>query len=79
MASPLPQKREDAGMGQKMPSLDSSTLFQTLRRINPAVNIILMSGSASAAEELKIDESEDTFLLKPFSTESLLLALKSSL
>jgi two-component system, cell cycle sensor histidine kinase and response regulator CckA len=56
-----------------MPLLDTSTIIRTLRRMNPQVQIIAMSGLAPSQA---IAESEDTaiqaFLQKPFTAYELL-------
>lgn len=63
-----------------MPSMDGLTTIRTLRKINPEVKIIAVSGIASS-EKLATagDISIDTFLSKPYTLKELLQALQKVL
>jgi PAS domain S-box-containing protein len=56
-----------------MPNLAGSTLVEIVRRLNPAVKVIAMSGIAAApAEVLRLEARPDAFLLKPFTAQEIL-------
>jgi two-component system, cell cycle sensor histidine kinase and response regulator CckA len=61
-----------------MPSLDSATTIRTLRKLNPRVQIIAMSGLATNETIAKtISEGVKAFLPKPFTAAELLNLLPS--
>jgi PAS domain S-box-containing protein len=58
----------------QMPNLDGITLSRALRRINPAIKVLLISGMAMGAAgrpDPRIEEFSDAFLPKPFKPEAL--------
>ena len=56
-----------------MPNLAGSTLVEIVRRLNPAVKVIAMSGIDTApAEALRPEARADAFLLKPFTAQEIL-------
>jgi two-component system, cell cycle sensor histidine kinase and response regulator CckA len=56
-----------------MPSLDSATTIRTLRKLNPQVQIIAMSGLATnEAIDRTMKEGVKAFLAKPFTSDELL-------
>jgi two-component system cell cycle sensor histidine kinase/response regulator CckA len=56
-----------------MPSMDGSTTIRILKRINPELKIIGVSGLVSTHEMIKIvDKSVATMLPKPYTSEELL-------
>jgi two-component system, cell cycle sensor histidine kinase and response regulator CckA len=59
-----------------MPSLDSATTIRTLRKLNPQVQIIAMSGLATnEAITRTMNEGVKAFLAKPFTADELLSLL----
>jgi DNA-binding response OmpR family regulator len=59
-----------------MPSMDGLTTIRTLRKINPQVKIIAISGLASGDKlAAVIGTGVKTFLSKPFTTQELLKTL----
>jgi len=64
-----------------MPGMDGPTLLRELRRRQPALRIIFMSGYAEDAFErhLTADETNFTFLPKPFSLKELATTVKQTL
>lgn len=63
-----------------MPSMDGPTTIRILKRINPKVKIIGVSGLVSNHEMIKIlGDSITTFLSKPFTSEELLKNLQLTL
>jgi CheY-like chemotaxis protein len=63
-----------------MPVMDGSATIQVLRRINPAVRIIVASGIDSGSPGVKADQAGVRhFLLKPFTAESLLKLVRAVL
>jgi PAS domain S-box-containing protein len=58
-----------------MPNLDTPSTIRALRRINPQVKVIAMSGLATNREVVKSCGVVD-FLTKPFTTEELLQTLR---
>jgi two-component system cell cycle sensor histidine kinase/response regulator CckA len=63
-----------------MPEMDGPTLLKHLRRTNPQIKIIFVSGYAEEAFRNNLDESEKfTFLPKPFSLKKLAAAVKETL
>jgi two-component system, cell cycle sensor histidine kinase and response regulator CckA len=60
-------------MDMMMPSLDSIAIIRTLRKLNPQVQIIAMSGLATNdAVKTTLSEGVKAFLPKPFTTSELL-------
>ena len=60
-------------MDVMMPTMDGTVAVQTLRRMNPDVKVIMSSGLASNQAIAKsLSPSVKTFLLKPFTAETLL-------
>jgi two-component system, cell cycle sensor histidine kinase and response regulator CckA len=57
-----------------MPNLDTPSTIRALRRINPQVKVVAMSGLATNQEVVKNCGVVD-FLTKPFTTEELLQTL----
>ena len=58
----------------QMPNLDGATLSRALRRINPAIKVLAISGMATSVPgrpDPKIEEFSDAFLPKPFKPETL--------
>jgi len=63
-----------------MPSMDGPTTIRVLKRINPKVKIIGVSGLVSNHEMIKIvGDSITTFLSKPFTSDELLKILQLTL
>lgn len=63
-----------------MPSMDGPTTIRVLKRINPKVKIIGVSGLVSNHEMIKIlGDSITTFLSKPFTSDELLKNLQLTL
>ena len=64
-----------------MPEMDGPTLLKELRKLNPALKIIFVSGYAEDAFErhLSPDEKNFTFLPKPFSLKELATTVKATL
>jgi CheY-like chemotaxis protein len=61
-----------------MPELDSITIIRTLRKLNPQVQIIMMSGlTTNEAAAKAMGESIQAFLAKPFSAPELLNLLST--
>jgi len=60
-----------------MPNLGGEALARVLRRLNPAVPLLIMSGLSSSSEGSgeKADDIGDAFLLKPFKPDVLLVAV----
>jgi hypothetical protein len=58
-----------------MPELDGPALVHTLRKIEPGVKIVAVSGLSRGVEDLKIAG----FLKKPFNTPTLLKTIRSAL
>ncbi|QSJ14269.1 response regulator [Nostoc sp. UHCC 0702] len=60
-------------MDMMMPSMDGATTIQVLKRINPEVKIIGVSGLASYNERIKVfGNNIKTFLAKPYTSSDLL-------
>jgi two-component system, cell cycle sensor histidine kinase and response regulator CckA len=60
-----------------MPSMDGPTTINVLKKINPDIKIIGVSGLASNQEMIKIlGNSVKTFLSKPYSSSDLLRNLQ---
>jgi two-component system, cell cycle sensor histidine kinase and response regulator CckA len=70
------QHKQEIGvvlMDMMMPNMDSITIVRTLRKFNPQVQIIAMSGLATSEVVAKtIDEGVKAFLPKPFTATELL-------
>ena len=63
-----------------MPGIDGPTLVQQLRRLDPGVRVIGISGAGDAALASKISQLELAgFLAKPFAVETLLARLQAVL
>ena len=63
-----------------MPEMDGPTLLKHLRKANPQIKIIFISGYAEDAFRNNLDEDETfTFLPKPFSLKKLAAAVKETL
>jgi two-component system cell cycle sensor histidine kinase/response regulator CckA len=63
-----------------MPEMDGPTLLKHLRKANPSIKIIFVSGYAEEAFRNNLDEAEKfTFLPKPFSLKKLAAAVKEVL
>jgi two-component system cell cycle sensor histidine kinase/response regulator CckA len=63
-----------------MPEMDGPTLLKHLRKANPDVKIIFMSGYAEEAFRNNLDEDESfAFLPKPFTLKKLAAAVKEIL
>jgi PAS domain S-box-containing protein len=63
-----------------MPSMDGPTTIRVLKRINPKVKIIGVSGLVSNHEMIKVvGDSITTFLSKPFTSDELLKNLQQTL
>jgi two-component system, cell cycle sensor histidine kinase and response regulator CckA len=63
-----------------MPEMDGPTLLKHLRKANPQIKIIFISGYAEEAFRNNLDEDETfTFLPKPFSLKKLAAAVKETL
>jgi two-component system cell cycle sensor histidine kinase/response regulator CckA len=63
-----------------MPEMDGPTLLKHLRKANPLIKIIFISGYAEEAFRNNLDEDETfTFLPKPFSLKKLAAAVKETL
>jgi two-component system cell cycle sensor histidine kinase/response regulator CckA len=63
-----------------MPEMDGPTLLRELRRRNPSVKIIFVSGYAEDAfqKHLQADGEQFTFLAKPFTLKQLVNAVKET-
>jgi two-component system cell cycle sensor histidine kinase/response regulator CckA len=58
----------------QMPNLDGITLSRALRRINPAIKVLVISGMATTTPgrpDPRMEEFADAFLPKPFKPEAL--------
>jgi two-component system cell cycle sensor histidine kinase/response regulator CckA len=63
-----------------MPEMDGPTLLKHLRKANPQIKIIFISGYAEEAFRNNLDVDETfTFLPKPFSLKKLAAAVKETL
>jgi CheY-like chemotaxis protein len=63
-----------------MPVMDGTAAILALRKINPRVKIIAVSGLTSGGHpDPPADSDEYTFLTKPFTAETLLRALAAVL
>ncbi len=63
-----------------MPIMDGPTSIQALKRIDPAVKVIGVSGLGSEAVLAKAGKDNvQAFLIKPYATASLLVALQEVL
>lgn len=58
-----------------MPNLDTRSTIKALHRIDPQVQIVVMSGSYSNLEAMVDKQTVKAFLYKPFTTAALLQAL----
>jgi two-component system cell cycle sensor histidine kinase/response regulator CckA len=63
-----------------MPFMDGAAMIRALRRIDPDLNIIGMSGLLNADQTAELQSlSVESFLTKPFTAESLLHAIRNAL
>jgi two-component system, cell cycle sensor histidine kinase and response regulator CckA len=64
-----------------MPEMDGPTLLRELRRRNPSLKIIFVSGYAEDAfqKHLPANGEQFTFLAKPFTLKQLVNAVKETL
>ena len=63
-----------------MPEMDGPTLLKELRKRNPALKIIFVSGYAEEAFEKSLPEGEQfAFLPKPFTLKQLVGAVKETM
>ena len=62
-----------------MPVMDGYACIKALRKINPAVKIIGTSGLGQNGKHPEIANKANSFLIKPFTTEKLLGALRDIL
>ena len=63
-----------------MPLMDGPAMIRALRKINPAIGIIAMSGLMNPEHTNKLENLRvDAFLTKPFTAEKLLMTLSSVL
>ena len=61
-----------------MPQMDGPTMIRALRRLNPGIKVIAMSGLMNADQRAKLkEEGIDANLAKPFTSENLLSVLTS--
>jgi CheY-like chemotaxis protein len=59
-----------------MPFMDGPSMIRALKKINPAVKVVAMSGLASTTQNPQTDDLKvDAFLTKPFTAEKLLTTL----
>ncbi len=58
-----------------MPNLDGVALAGIVRRLNPSVKILAISGLSSAGRNVKIENFGGTILFKPFTVQALLEAV----
>jgi PAS domain S-box-containing protein len=63
----------------QMPHLDGASLASVVRRLNPAIRILVMSGMDSARTSEAIQRIAGTFLAKPFKSDELLAAVSTLL
>jgi len=59
----------------QMPHLDGASLASVVRRLNPAIRILTMSGMDSARTAEAAQRFAGAFLAKPFKSEDLLVAV----
>jgi PAS domain S-box-containing protein len=64
-------------MDMMMPNLDTRSTIKALQRIDPQVQIVVMSGSYSNLEAMVDKQTVKAFITKPFTTIALLQALAS--
>jgi two-component system cell cycle sensor histidine kinase/response regulator CckA len=63
-----------------MPEMDGPALLKELRKRNPALKIIFVSGYAEEAFEKSLPEGEQfSFLAKPFTLKQLVAAVKETM
>jgi CheY-like chemotaxis protein len=58
-----------------MPCMNGDEVFECLRRINPDVRVILVSGSDKAVAKRMLADGLRAFLSKPFTPEELLYVM----
>ncbi len=62
-----------------MPGIDGVTLIERVRRVQPGLPVVLMSGYAELPQRRALDGSEAVFLAKPFAANDLLAAAAAAL
>jgi PAS domain S-box-containing protein len=62
-------------MDMMMPNLDTRSTIKALQRINPQVQIVVMSGSDTNLESMVDRQTVKAFVTKPFTTAAMLQAL----
>jgi two-component system cell cycle sensor histidine kinase/response regulator CckA len=63
-----------------MPEMDGPTLLKELRKTNPALKIVFVSGYAEDAFEKSLPAGEQfAFLPKPFTLKQLVAAVKETM
>ena len=63
-----------------MPEMDGPTLMKELRKRNPEIKIIFVSGYAEGAFDKSLpDQKEFNFLSKPFTLKQLVTAVKQTM
>jgi two-component system, cell cycle sensor histidine kinase and response regulator CckA len=63
-------------MDLTMPEMDGLTAMRALKKINPAVKLIVTSGLATTDKMIAVESiGIKTFLVKPYTAEKLLLSL----
>lgn len=66
-------------MDMMMPEMDGVNAIQALRKINPQVKIVAVSGLASGYQKKAQSLGIDTFLSKPFSAAELLQSIQTAI
>lgn len=62
-----------------MPGMDGFQLTSELRKINPQLKVLLISGLAAPASAASLPSPPDAFLAKPFTRDSLQTAVRGLL
>jgi CheY-like chemotaxis protein len=62
-------------MDMMMPNLDTRSTIKALQRIDPQVQIVVMSGSYANLEAMVDRQTVKAFITKPFTTPALLQTL----
>jgi PAS domain S-box-containing protein len=71
-----PQEIQAVLMDLTMPEMDGLTAMRALKKINPAVKLIVTSGLATTDKMIAVESiGIKTFLVKPYTAEKLLLSL----
>jgi len=63
----------------RMPNLDGAALAHIVRRLNPSVRTLAISGISSGADSAEMESLAGGFLFKPFNADALLQAVASLL